>query len=142
MILTCRNPKSIVAWVARKKRPRRIGNLSKVHHISLAPGMLSELAVPLLSSDDKAVVGVLNVESPKQNAFTKHHQSYLITLARRVRIVVQRATLSEVHQTIARKVLEMDNTALLTYTVQALANLLHVSVCSVWLVDPGMGICY
>jgi GAF domain-containing protein len=78
--------------------------------------MLSELAVPIFSSDANAIVGVLNVESPVCNAFSERHKQWLQDLALRAQMVIQRARLSDAHQTIARKVLEMKLDALLAYT--------------------------
>ncbi len=133
---------SVIARVVRDRCPYLINDLTTEAHVPLiGPGfrMLSELAVPMFASDRKAVVGVLNVESPVRNAFSQRHQEYLQELAPRAQMVVQRARLSEAHEVIARKVLEMDPDALLAYIVEALADLLQVPVCSIWLRDPATG---
>jgi len=51
--------------------------------------MRSELAVPLLEDDH--VIGVLNVESPRPNAFTEPDQDLLQTLARQAAITIRNA---------------------------------------------------
>ena len=133
---------SVIARVVRDKHPALIDDLTKKAHVLLVGPdfpMLSELAVPMFSHDGKAVVGVLNVESPERDAFSLRHQQCLEELAPRAQMVVQRARLSEAYQTIARKVLEMDPDALLACIVEALADLLQVPVCSIWLLEADTG---
>ena len=57
-----------------------------------ARDMRSELAVPLLGSGG-GLEGVLNVESPRLNAFTSEHQQVLEALATQAVIAIQEADL-------------------------------------------------
>jgi GAF domain-containing protein len=134
-----------VAQVVKEKRPLLISNVNtrkwrkKYNQLASDTLMYSELAVPLFSNDGRAVVGVLNVESQKPDAFTGQDQDCLLALARRAQMVVQRASLSEVIRTLSQKMLTMDRDALLIYTVEALSDLMHVPVCSIWLIDLETG---
>jgi GAF domain-containing protein len=49
--------------------------------------MLSELVVPLV--DEGRTIGVLNVESPKSNAFTSHHQELLQAIAHQAAVAIK-----------------------------------------------------
>jgi GAF domain-containing protein len=135
------NGPSVVSQVARTKQPLLILDLSqgdwpqRYHPLDLLVPMRSELAVPLLSNDGKAVAGVLNVESPEPNAFTPQHVVSLKALAWRVRMAWQQSKLLEAIQTIGQKMVARDHDILLGYMVETLADLMYVPVCSVWLVD-------
>jgi GAF domain-containing protein len=59
-------------------------------YYEFSPATMSELAVPLLT-DDNRVLGVLNVESKKQAAFTKDDEQALMTLAKLVVATIQNA---------------------------------------------------
>ena len=127
---------SVIAQVIRTKKSLDISDWLRVYYrLDSDAAMRSELAVPLLSSDRKVVVGVLNVKSQKPNAFLPQDQTCLSILARRVWMVVQRDKLSKAIQTIGQKVIAQDEDALLTYVVEALSDLMNVPVCSIWLVD-------
>ncbi|MHA1304733.1 MAG: GAF domain-containing protein, partial [Candidatus Heimdallarchaeaceae archaeon] len=54
------------------------------------PSLLSELAVPILSPFDKEVVGILNIESEKENAFSAEDQMLFEALADKVSIFLER----------------------------------------------------
>jgi signal transduction histidine kinase len=81
--------------------------------------MVSELAVPLMV--DEKVIGVLNVESPRPDAFSEHDQELLETLAGQAAIAIRNAQhvrefdiLREVDKTIlgSRSLYEMLNAIL------------------------------
>lgn len=131
---------TITTVVVKQRRPQRIADLrqASLPYSPIVSGidMRSELAVPLWSNDGDVVVGVLNVESREPEAFTTAHQDMLCALAQRAQIVVKRATLSEALKNLGQKALTGDLDALLDYTVEALADLLDVGVCSLWLLDP------
>ena len=55
--------------------------------------MRSELLMPLMVDDD--VIGVLNVESPQEDAFTSHHKDLLETLAGQAAIALELARRQE-----------------------------------------------
>lgn len=67
--------KSIVAWVALKEQPLMINDMrsSAFRHVRVThemyPNTLSELAVPMMAGD--RLVGVINIETRSENAFTR-----------------------------------------------------------------------
>ncbi len=73
----------IVGYVAQHKQLQNIGDVNQHPwneiYIEFVPGARSELAVPMLAGDE--LRGVLNIESPIPNKFTKHDQRLLRELA-------------------------------------------------------------
>lgn len=136
------NGSSILAQVARNKQSMLISDLQigDWHYQPLPLTedvvMHSELAVPILSHDRKLVIGVLNVESPSKQAFSSESQQFLEKLASRALMSIQYAQLLEAFQIIGQTTLRSDQDALLTTTVEKITELMHVSVCSIWLADP------
>jgi signal transduction histidine kinase len=79
---------SVTGWCVLQGRSARIGNVrtdKRFHHLykefqgDKGRRMISELAAPIIFNG--TAIGVLNVESPKENAFDEHHQRLLETLA-------------------------------------------------------------
>lgn len=70
----------ITGWVAREGRSVRLGDVrSDPRYVEASPDVRSELAVPLRSSGE--IIGVLNVDSSRTDAFEERHQSLLEALA-------------------------------------------------------------
>lgn len=70
----------ITGWVAKKAKPLLIGDVSKdKRYIKINEKIKSELAVPLILEDE--VIGVINVDSERMNAFSMDHLNFLTTLA-------------------------------------------------------------
>lgn len=71
----------ITGHVARTGRPHRTGNVAEdPHYYPLFDDVRSELAVPLLRSGER-VIGVLNLESDRADAFTESHERLAVALA-------------------------------------------------------------
>lgn len=130
----------IVSQVARQKSPILVTDLTKEPkrgYVPLDPTvpMRSELAVPILSNNRDALIGVLNVESPEPAAFGQTELAYLEAITHRLRVTIQRSQLLEAIQEIGSQVLQMNQKGLLASTVCLLCDLMLVSVCSIWLFD-------
>lgn len=92
--------KSIQGWVAANKRTALIFNVKTdepwkdIHYAGL-PDTISELAVPILHSSSEEMVGIINLESPREGAFDEDDQRLLEALAVHADIAVQNAQLYE-----------------------------------------------
>ncbi|RLC81171.1 MAG: hypothetical protein DRI81_03105 [Chloroflexi bacterium] len=84
----------ITGWVARHGQPILSPDVrSDPRYIEIDPAIRSELCVPMTAGP--LIVGVLNVESPHTDAFTKDDQQLLGTLASNLTMLVERARLFE-----------------------------------------------
>jgi len=84
----------IVGWVAQHGQPALVPDVRlDPRYFEVAPDIRSELCVPLTAGP--LIIGVLNVESIKLNAFTKDDQRLLSTLASNLTMLVERARLFE-----------------------------------------------
>ena len=84
----------VVGWVAQRGEPVLLGNvLEDDRYREVTSDTRSELCVPLVANSK--VIGALNIESPKQNAFNEDDQRLLSTLAGNLAILVERARLFE-----------------------------------------------
>jgi signal transduction histidine kinase len=92
--LHLRPGEGITGWVAKYGKPALV---SDVHldprYVGISPDIRSELAVPIIAGPH--IIGVLNVESPRLNAFTADDQRLLSTLASNLAILIERARLFE-----------------------------------------------
>ena len=84
--------KGISGRVLRTRQPALVDDTrTDPDYICIAPGMLSELCVPIL--DDDQPIGILNFENPRENAFTPAHLRFMQTLADHAAIAIQNARL-------------------------------------------------
>ncbi len=85
--------KSIICWACDNRIPARVGNVGspewRSRYLDIAPDTVSELDIPLLNGD--ALIGAINFESPEENAFSKEHQDFLVTLAGRSVWAIEKA---------------------------------------------------
>ncbi len=73
----------ICGWVAKHRQPALVGNvLQDPRYISGHPAIRSELAVPIDGADE--LIGVLNIESIQEDAFTPEDVELLQALARQL----------------------------------------------------------
>lgn len=89
----------IVGIVAERKEPLLIGDLSapewqKIYLQIVSRRMLSELAVPLLTEDNR-LLGVINMEHYDKNAFTNNHLEALRRLANQISLAILNAERNE-----------------------------------------------
>ncbi len=84
----------ITGWVAQHGEPMLVRDVHhNPHYLEVSPDIRSELCVPLKS--EQQVIGILNVESPRLDAFTHEDQRLLTTLANNLVILIERARLFE-----------------------------------------------
>jgi GAF domain-containing protein len=80
----------IVAYVIKNKRPYRTGNAKKDKYYEGQADIQSEVAVPLLSKEKK-MLGVINLESPREYAFDDDDQRLLELFAGQALVAIQNA---------------------------------------------------
>ncbi|MEY4388172.1 MAG: hypothetical protein RLY20_3455 [Verrucomicrobiota bacterium] len=92
--LRLRVGEGVTGWVARVGKPARVGNVAgDKRYISVSPGIVSELAVPLEVEGE--VRGVVNVDSDCADAFSEADQELLQELARLAAGVIRNTWLFE-----------------------------------------------
>lgn len=93
--------KGITRWVFQYKKPVRIGNVHRDPHwrdtyLAGSSDILSELDVPLLDGDD--VIGVINLESTLENAFSQVDEEFMQTLAGQAVLAIKNAKAYEIQK--------------------------------------------
>jgi GAF domain-containing protein len=84
----------VVGWVAQMQQAALINDVRQdTRYVALLEQTQSELAVPLLVAD--RLVGVMNVESSRLNAFTPDDERLLQTLAGQLAVLIENARLHE-----------------------------------------------
>ena len=82
----------IVGAAAAAREPVFVPDVSKdPRYISFFPGVVAELAIPLVTND--RLVGVLNIEGPAQEPFTPAARAALQVLASHLAVAIENATL-------------------------------------------------
>ena len=82
----------IVGAAAASREPVFVPDVSKEpRYIPFFPGVVAELAIPLVSKDH--LVGVLNVEGPSAAPFTPDARTALLVLAGHLAVAIENATL-------------------------------------------------
>ena len=82
----------VMGVVAGNGKPLLINNIRECeNYIEGIPGANSALCVPLIARDQ--VIGALNVESPRLNAFQDHDADALLTVATHAAIAIENARL-------------------------------------------------
>ncbi|OGF53133.1 MAG: hypothetical protein A2Z21_09505 [Candidatus Fraserbacteria bacterium RBG_16_55_9] len=89
----------VCGWVAQHRQPALVGNVRKdSRYLSGHPAIYSELAVPIKEKDE--FLGVLNIESVEEDAFTHDDLELLEALARQLAVgmsnIRQRQRLQEI----------------------------------------------
>ncbi|MEW6703058.1 MAG: PAS domain S-box protein [Bacteroidota bacterium] len=84
--------KGITGWVAQTGKPVRVGDVRKdPRYYPIHEDIRSELCVPLRAGD--RIIGVLNVETTKLNAYTESDQRVLETISSQMALAIQQAYL-------------------------------------------------
>jgi sigma-B regulation protein RsbU (phosphoserine phosphatase) len=87
-----REGEGIVGAAARSRQAVFVPDVTKdPRYLSLFPGVVTELAIPLLNRD--RLVGVLNIEGPSGEAFTPEARTALQVLASHLAVAIENATL-------------------------------------------------
>jgi sigma-B regulation protein RsbU (phosphoserine phosphatase) len=90
--LRIRVGEGIVGAAAAKREPVFVPDVTQdARYIAVFPGVVSELAIPLVHRD--RLVGVLNVEGPDVEAFTADARKALQVLASHLAVAIENATL-------------------------------------------------
>jgi sigma-B regulation protein RsbU (phosphoserine phosphatase) len=84
----------LVGYAALHKQPVLVGDVSQdPRYINVVPDVRSELAIPLLLKD--RCIGVIDLESPQLDAFTKRDVEILTLLAGQCAVAIENAQLYE-----------------------------------------------
>ena len=84
----------VVGWVAQTRQSALVNDVQQdARYLPTVEQTRSELAVPLLAAD--RLVGVMNVESSRLNAFTPDDERLLQTLAGQLAVLIENARLHE-----------------------------------------------
>ena len=104
----------ITGWVAKTGHSLRVGDVRQdPRYHGMREGIRSELCVPLRVGD--RVIGVVNVETTRSNAYTEADERVLETVAAQIAIAVQNARLfkrvqrnaAELEQEVAKRTAEL-----------------------------------
>lgn len=132
----------VVGWVARRRQPARIPDLSQppwseiYQPLHLQRTMRSELAVPLLGPGG-GLEGVLNMESPRPAAFDADAQLVLEALATQAVIAIQEAKLLDAIEEVTEQLVARSPDELFALLIERACDLLNVPHGAVWEVDWG-----
>ncbi len=84
----------ITGWVAAHRQAQRVNDVTKdSRYIAVNPKVRSELAIPLIYRNE--VLGILNVESTRVNAYTENDEEMLGTLAGSLAAIIAHSRLLE-----------------------------------------------
>jgi len=137
--------RGVTGWVAKTGKPLRVPDVtSDRRYISVRHGVRSELAVPLVV--EGALIGVLNVDSTRKNAFTSNDEELLVALAHQSARVIHHAWLYEAVAVNARRlealvsvaesiIALLDLPEILRRVTREACRLMDTKVCSLMLLD-------
>jgi signal transduction histidine kinase len=134
------NDQSIMGLVAMRREPLVISDLHEEpwKHIYYPFDhelvMRSELAVPLIGAGGR-MEGVLNLESPQLNAFSKQDKYILQILATHAVTAIQEARLLDALQEISALLLTLPQAQMHRSLVEKACDLLNVPASMIWLVE-------
>jgi sigma-B regulation protein RsbU (phosphoserine phosphatase) len=114
----------IVGSAADRREPLYVPDVSKdTRYVAVVPGVVSELAIPLLHGD--RLVGVLNVEGSDPRAFTAEARTLLQVLAGHLAVAIANATLHRETRRYASHLATLHDIARETASILDLDQLLH-----------------
>ncbi len=143
--LKLRIGEGVTGWVAKTGRPLLVGDVRRSpHYVRIKTDVKSELAVPLIIGGE--VVGVINVDSNKLNAFTGDDQDLLVAIAAQSGRVMHAAHLYEENRGKAERLATLFNVAgavvseplledVLRRVTDEVLRLVGARVCSIVLLD-------
>jgi Nif-specific regulatory protein len=84
----------ITGWVAQTGQPKLVNNaLKDPQYVKIRDDLLSELAVPIKTEDE--LIGVISVDSDKENAFTEDDMELLIMVAELAAQIIKKDVIQE-----------------------------------------------
>lgn len=131
---------SISAWVVQNRQSVLISDLtahpwSSIYFpLDANLRMKSELAVPLISTSGR-LEGVLNLESPRENAFSEDDRLLLQSLATHAVIAIHEVRLLDALQEISQLLLTQSEDIVLKRLVSLAKDLLDSQCCGIWMLD-------
>jgi len=137
----------VTGWVAKTGKPLRVADVTTDRrYVSIRKDIRSELAVPLLL--DGALIGVLNVDSTRKNAFTEDDEELLVALGNQAAQVIHNSWLYQVVAHSAHRLESMFRVVQSIISSLDLEEILHrvtidacelmgTKVCSLMLLNPG-----
>lgn len=131
----------VMGWAAKHRCPARIADLREppwadiYRPLHRTREMRSELAVPLLGPGG-GLEGVVNVESPRLNAFDADHQRVLESLATQAIIAIQEAKLLDTIEEVTAHLIVHTPDELFTLLIERARDLLNVDHSALWQIDP------
>jgi signal transduction protein with GAF and PtsI domain len=82
--------KGVTGWVAYHGKPLNLGDVKSDHrYVEIDPAVVSELAVPM-RTDEESIIGVVNVDSSRRDAFTRQDEKVLTLMAAEATRVLSR----------------------------------------------------
>ncbi len=135
----------VIGEVVRSRRAIRLGDVKQAEaYIEAMPGIQSELCVPIRKGDE--VIGVINVESKKANAFDEADERLLDTVAGNLATAIERLRLLEseqkrrqeaelLHEATAALTSTLDLQALYDVILENLAKIVPYDSASITLID-------
>lgn len=135
----------VTGQVAESGRPLRVGDVrSHPDYVNLRPGVMSEMAVPLLA--ENKVIGVINVDSDNVDAFSDDDQELLVAIAAQSAKVMHAARLYEENVRKAQRLETLFNVAgaivsqpmfedILARVAEEVRGLMRARICSIVLLD-------
>src|SRR5580704_3666865 len=138
--------RGVTGWVAKMGLPLRVPDVTAdPHYVSVRTDIRSELAVPLLV--EGALIGVLNVDSTRRDAFSTEDEELLVAIANQSAQVIQNSWL---YQAVAHNARQLESLFSVAHSVISSLNLQEIlqrvardachlmdtKVCSLMLVNP------
>jgi serine phosphatase RsbU (regulator of sigma subunit)/putative methionine-R-sulfoxide reductase with GAF domain len=140
--------KGVLSWVAQNQETKRIGDVNS-EHLYIKPAIAehpkgSEMAIPILFGGD--VLGILDIQSDQNHAFTMDDQRLMETLADNIAIAIRNARLyhsERWRRQVAESMRDIvgllsENIALddiLQETLERLQKILPCDIAGIWLFE-------
>jgi signal transduction histidine kinase len=138
--------RGVTGWVAKTGQPLRVPDVTAdPRYVSVRADIRSELAVPLLV--EGTLIGVLNVDSKRPNAFSAEDEELLVAIANQSAQVIQNSWL---YQAVAHNARQLESLFSIAQSVISSLNLhemlqrvtrdacrlMDTKVCSLMLLNP------
>ena len=139
--------RGVTGWVAKTGKPLRVADVTAdPRYVSVRKDVRSELAVPLLL--DGTLIGVLNVDSTRKDAFSEEDEDLLVALGNQAAQVIHNSWL---YQAVAHSVQKLESLFRVAQSIISSLNLeeilqritvdacqlMETKVCSLMLLSPG-----
>lgn len=114
--------RGVTGWVAKMGKPLRVPDVTAdPRYVSVRKDIRSELAVPLLV--EGTLIGVLNVDSTRRNAFSSEDEELLVAIANQSAQVIQNSWL---YQAVAHNARQLESLFSVAQSVISSLNLQEI----------------